>query len=107
MSHDSEAAAPLEGSGWRDPFQGDNRAGLDGTLHRISAIRDRDRSVIGLTYRIGRHMEGPPPTAMSVVGSLGVLFNQDDLAVSRTCIVLDKYSSRIVRDSKQTLFTAS
>ena len=82
MSHDSEAAAPLEGSGWRDPFQGDNRAGLDGTLHRISAIRDRDRSVIGLTYRVGRHMEGPPHTAISVVSSHVVLIDQDGLAES-------------------------
>ena len=29
-----------------------------GTLHRISAIRDQDGSTIGLTYRIGRHMQG-------------------------------------------------
>ena len=32
--------------------------GLTGTLHRISAIRDRDGSVVGLTYRIGRHVAG-------------------------------------------------
>ena len=41
-----------------DPFHADNRMGLTGTLHRISAIRDRDGSVIGITYRIGRHMPG-------------------------------------------------
>jgi len=37
--------------------------GVEGTLHRISAIRNRDkqRSVIGLTYRVGRHMPGLPP----------------------------------------------
>lgn len=35
--------------------------GLTGTLHRISAIKDRDGSVIGLTYRIGRHVPGTPP----------------------------------------------
>ena len=43
-----------------DPFHADNRMGLTGTLHRISAIRDRDGSVIGLTYRIGRHVAGMP-----------------------------------------------
>ena len=43
-----------------DPFHADNRMGLTGTLHRISAIRDRDGSVIGLTYRIGRHVAGTP-----------------------------------------------
>lgn len=41
-----------------DPFHADNRMGLTGTLHRISAIRDRDGSVAGLTYRIGRHVAG-------------------------------------------------
>ena len=39
-------------------FRADNRAGVPGTLHRISAIRGRDRSVIGLTYRVGRSMPG-------------------------------------------------
>jgi len=34
--------------------------GVVGTLHHVSAIRDSDarRSVIGLTYRIGRHIPG-------------------------------------------------
>ena len=41
-----------------DPFHADNRMGLKGTLHRISAIRDQDGSVIGITYCIGRHMPG-------------------------------------------------
>ncbi len=45
-----------------DLFYADNRMGVEGTLHRISAIRNRDthRSVIGLTYRVGRHMPGKP-----------------------------------------------
>jgi len=35
-------------------FGGDNRAGLDATLHRISAIRNRRGGIVGLTCRIGR-----------------------------------------------------
>lgn len=35
-------------------FGGDNRAGIEGTLHRISAIRNRKGEVIGLTCRVGR-----------------------------------------------------
>lgn len=35
-------------------FGGDNRAGIEGTLHRISAIRNRKGKVIGLTCRVGR-----------------------------------------------------
>ncbi len=39
-------------------FGGDNRAGIERTLHRISAIRNRHGKVIGLTCRVGRALEG-------------------------------------------------
>lgn len=39
-------------------FSGDNRAGIERTLHRISAIRNRAGEVIGLTCRIGRAVFG-------------------------------------------------
>ena len=39
-------------------FGGDNRAGIERTLHRISAIRNRRGDVIGLTCRVGRAIFG-------------------------------------------------
>jgi stage III sporulation protein SpoIIIAA len=39
-------------------FGGDNRAGIERTLHRISAIRNRRGDVIGLTCRVGRAVFG-------------------------------------------------
>jgi stage III sporulation protein SpoIIIAA len=39
-------------------FGGDNRAGIERTLHRISAIRNRAGKVVGLTCRIGRAVFG-------------------------------------------------
>ena len=39
-------------------FGDDNRAGIERTLHRISAIRNRRGRVIGLTCRIGRAVFG-------------------------------------------------
>ena len=39
-------------------FSGDNRAGIERTLHRISAIRNRQGDIIGLTCRIGRAVFG-------------------------------------------------
>jgi len=39
-------------------FSGDNRAGIERTLHRISAIRNRSGKVIGLTCRVGRAISG-------------------------------------------------
>ncbi|MFM7085844.1 MAG: AAA family ATPase [Cyanobium sp.] len=40
------------------PFGGDNRAGIERTLHRISAIRNRTGDVVGLTCRVGRAVYG-------------------------------------------------
>lgn len=39
-------------------FSGDNRAGIEKTLHRISAIRNRAGEIIGLTCRVGRAVYG-------------------------------------------------
>ncbi len=39
-------------------FGGDNRAGIERTLHRISAIRNRKERVVGLTCRVGRAIFG-------------------------------------------------
>ncbi len=39
-------------------FSGDNRAGIERTLHRISAIRNRQGKIIGLTCRVGRAIYG-------------------------------------------------
>lgn len=39
-------------------FSGDNRAGIERTLHRISALRNRAGEVIGLTCRVGRAIFG-------------------------------------------------
>jgi len=39
-------------------FDADNRAGMERTLHRISAIRNRRSKVVGLTCRVGRAVYG-------------------------------------------------
>lgn len=39
-------------------FGDDNRAGIERTLHRISAIRNRKGEVVGLTCRVGRAVTG-------------------------------------------------
>ena len=53
--------------GWQDldftikkigKFSNDNRAGIEKTLHRISAIKNRTGNIIGLTCRIGRAVFG-------------------------------------------------
>ena len=39
-------------------FDRDNRAGIEQTLHRISAVRNRKNEVVGLTCRVGRALYG-------------------------------------------------
>nr|QCI04363.1 hypothetical protein [Antithamnion hubbsii] len=39
-------------------FSGDNRSGIESTLHRISSIRNRKGNIIGLTCRVGRAIFG-------------------------------------------------
>jgi len=39
-------------------FGDDNRAGLPATLHRISAMRNRRGTIVGLTLRVGRAVTG-------------------------------------------------
>src|SRR5437660_10097415 len=39
-------------------FGDDNRAGIERTLHRISAIRNREGRIVGITCRVGRAVYG-------------------------------------------------
>ena len=39
-------------------FNSDNRAGIERTLHRISAIRNRQQKILGLSIRVGRAVIG-------------------------------------------------
>jgi len=41
-----------------EDFTSDNRSGIPGTLHRISAIKNRKGKTIGLTCRVGRVVTG-------------------------------------------------
>ena len=49
--HLKDIAQPLH-------FGSDNRAGINGSLHRISAVRNREDDIVGLTLRVGRFIAG-------------------------------------------------
>ncbi len=51
------------------PFGADNRAGIEQTLHRISAIRNRTGKIVGLTCRVGRAIYGTIDILMDVLRS--------------------------------------
>jgi len=50
-------------------FTLDNRAGIERTLHRISALRNRQGAVVGLTCRIGRCVYGTVNIIRDIVES--------------------------------------
>ncbi len=49
-------------------FDDDNRAGIERTLHRISAIRNRRGHVVGLTCRVGRAVYGTIDIIQDIIG---------------------------------------
>ena len=50
-------------------FGKDNRAGIERTLHRISAIRNRRGAIVGLTCRVGRAVYGTIDIIRDVIES--------------------------------------
>src|SRR5436189_1417741 len=50
-------------------FTQDNRAGIERTLHRISAIRNRRDNIVGLTCRVGRAVYGTVDILRDVIES--------------------------------------
>lgn len=59
-------------------FSGDNRSGIERTLHRISSIRNRQGSIIGLTCRVGR----------AVFGTISIV--RDLLETGQSLLILGK-----------------
>lgn len=59
-------------------FDLDNRAGMERTLHRISAIRNRHNRIIGLTCRVGR----------AVFGTLDII--ADYISSGKSLLILGK-----------------
>jgi stage III sporulation protein SpoIIIAA len=56
-------------SGRIGDFGGDNRAGIERTLHRISAFRNRQDKIVGLTCRVGRAVSGTMEIINDLVAS--------------------------------------
>jgi stage III sporulation protein SpoIIIAA len=50
-------------------FDADNRAGIERTLHRISAIRNRRSHIVGLTLRVGRAVYGTIDIIQDIIES--------------------------------------
>lgn len=84
-------------------FGKDNRAGIERTLHRISAIRNRQGKIIGLTCRIGRAVYGTIDIIRDVVESGNSILLLGRPGVGKTTklrevarVLSDEFKKRVV-----------
>ncbi|MEO6195003.1 MAG: R3H domain-containing nucleic acid-binding protein [Thermoanaerobaculia bacterium] len=77
-------------------FGKDNRAGIERTLHRISAIRNRVGDVIGLTCRVGRAVFGTVDILRDVIESSESILLLGRPGVGKTTILRE--AARVIAD---------
>ncbi|XP_071713814.1 protein SEEDLING PLASTID DEVELOPMENT 1-like [Rutidosis leptorrhynchoides] len=68
-------------------FSDDNRSGIDHSLHRISAIRNRKRQIIGLTCRVGRAVSGSAEIIRDLVEGGGSILVIGPPGVGKTTLI--------------------
>lgn len=82
-------------------FDADNRAGLERTLHRISAIRNRRGYIVGLTCRVGRAVYGTTDIIKDLIESGKSLLLLGRPAVGKTTMLRE--AARILAESKRVI----
>lgn len=80
-------------------FDSDNRAGLERTLHRISAIRNRRGNIVGLTCRVGRAVYGTTDIIKDLIESGKNLLLLGRPGIGKTTMLRE--SARILADGKR------
>lgn len=80
-------------------FDDDNRAGMERTLHRISAIRNRRGDIVGLTCRVGRAVYGTTEIIKDLIEDNKSLLILGRPGVGKTTMLRE--AARILADSKR------
>jgi len=80
-------------------FDADNRAGIERTLHRISAIRNRRGHVVGLTCRVGRAVYGTIDIIQDLVESGKSILILGRPGIGKTTMLRE--AARILAESKR------
>ncbi len=80
-------------------FDADNRAGIERTLHRISAIRNRHARIVGLTCRVGRAVFGTIDIIEDLISSGKSLLLLGRPGVGKTTMLRE--AARILAEQKR------
>jgi len=80
-------------------FDADNRAGIERTLHRISAIRNRRTHIVGLTLRVGRAVYGTVDIIQDIIESGKSALILGRPGVGKTTLLRE--AARILAESKR------
>jgi len=80
-------------------FTTDNRAGIERTLHRISAIRNRKGNVVGLTLRVGRAVYGTIDIINDLLESGQSILLVGKPGVGKTTLLRE--AARVLSDKKR------
>jgi len=79
----------------------DNRGGLERTLHRIAAIRNRRGEIVGLTCRVGRAVYGTTDIIKDLIESAKSLLILGRPGVGKTTMLRE--SARILAENKRVI----
>jgi stage III sporulation protein SpoIIIAA len=80
-------------------FDADNRAGMERTLHRISAIRNRRGAIVGLTCRVGRAVYGTVDIIQDIIESGKSVLILGRPGVGKTTLLRE--AARILAENKR------
>jgi stage III sporulation protein SpoIIIAA len=80
-------------------FDADNRAGIERTLHRISAIRNRRGHIVGLTLRVGRAVYGTVDIIQDIIETGKSVLILGRPGVGKTTLLRE--AARILAESKR------
>ena len=82
-------------------FDADNRAGLERTLHRISAIRNRRGAVVGVTLRVGRAVYGTIDIIQDIIESGKSILILGRPGVGKTTLLRE--AARILAENRRVI----
>jgi stage III sporulation protein SpoIIIAA len=80
-------------------FGEDNRAGIERTLHRVSAIRNRSGRIVGLTCRVGRAVTGTAEIFRDIVESGQSILLLGRPGIGKTTMLRE--SARLLADEQR------